>query len=493
MQSLEAVKEAISLPSVSSTEFVSGDMLRSIDTSREQQARAILRAVERKRSDDPIKICVLVRVRRLFDLSLADESFTAMLHVITCWACEGDAARDQVSEDFVKEHGGQFVHDADPELAFYEPDFRPRIAIRHLHAGKAVLDGEGGEDFFYRTYVDGKTIVTWEAEKLCVIGSLFDLCYYPVDVQALDICLELKTSLRETQFVPFPADATISTSTTEDLAQVLTSHINLPDYAFIPGHEYTGMLYTTLPEESWTGEVFSGVKVSVWFQRRFQNDLYNLALVQFAITSLVSGVWAIDIVADRIAPDFTLVLAGVTMKFVVAQKLPPVSYVTMMEKYINMTFGFLVVATALHCLQAQHSENLEISDMQMFWTWLATWVVANIVFSLHAIRVRSREVDLVRQLGLTRTADAGSGEQMLKTMTEGEGQEYLINQGMGGITDVRAMLKRQKQMAQRRAQLLAKRKREERLAKARRGLRKAEATSAFNNPIRASMQQDPED
>eukprot|EP01043_Picozoa_sp_COSAG02_P096980 COSAG02_NODE_33225_length_503_cov_1.128713_1_plen_139_part_10 len=133
------------------------------------------------------------------------------------------------------------------------------IAIRHLSDGTAVLDGTGGEDYFYRSYIDGKTIVTWEVEKLCTIGSLFDLCYYPVDVQALDICLELKTSLSETRFIPFPAEATLDISTSEDLAQVLTHNIHLPDYALIPGHEYTGMLYTSLPEESWTGEVFSGI------------------------------------------------------------------------------------------------------------------------------------------------------------------------------------------------------------------------------------------
>lgn len=393
----------------------------------------------------------MVRVRRLFDLSLARESFTVMLHVVTCWVCEGDAEHDQVSEEFIKQHEGQFVYDADPDLAFYEPDFRPRIAIRHLHDGTAVLDGEGGEDYFYRSYIDGKTIVTWEVEKLCTIGSLFDLCYYPVDVQALDICLELKTSLSETRFIPFPADATLDSSTTEDLAQVLTHNIHLPDYALLPGHEYTGMLYTTLPEDSWTGELFSGVKVSVWFQRRYQNDFYNIALVQFALTSLVAGVWAIDgneNIEDRIASDFTLVLAGVAMKFVLSQNLPPVSYITTMENYINMTFIFLAVATTLHCLQSQH-ESLGITDLQVFWTWIIAWIVANLAFLRHAIHVRDREVDLVKQLGLTRTAEADSkvGHQ---TALEDENHDNLINLGMGGITDVRAMLVRQKKEMSRR-------------------------------------------
>ena len=62
--------------------------------------------------------------------------------------------------------------------------------------------------------------------------------------------------------------------------------------------------------------------------------MYYIGLVQCALTSLVAGVWSIDghtDIEDRIASDFTLVLAGVAMKFVLSQNLPPVSYVTMME------------------------------------------------------------------------------------------------------------------------------------------------------------------
>jgi hypothetical protein len=327
------------VPSVDVQGTVNDELLRDIDESREKQARAIATALTRRSEDDPLKVCVMVRVRRLFDLSLSQEAFTVMLHVVTCWMCEGDATHDQMSDEFIESVGADaFVYDADPDLAFYTPDYRPRIAIRNLHGGRSSLKGDEGEDFFYRTFVDGKTIVTWEVEKLCEIGSLFDLCYYPVDVQALDICLEMKTSLRDTVFIPFPTEATSGGAEFEtevlQLAQVLTNNIHLPDYALIPNHEHTAILYTTNHEDSWTGELFSGVKVTVWFQRRFQNDFYNIGLVQFALTSLVSGVWAIDgseNVEDRIAADFTLVLAGVAMKFVLSQNLPPVTYLTMME------------------------------------------------------------------------------------------------------------------------------------------------------------------
>ena len=137
-----------------------------------------------------MKICVMIRVQRLFNVSLANESFTAMLHVVTCWLAVNDAANDAMDSEFEHEQAGKFVceqleriassphhfvaasppplhrlstaplplrclsaaslppphmrchaDDADPDLAFYEPDFRPRIRVRNLSEGEAALDG----------------------------------------------------------------------------------------------------------------------------------------------------------------------------------------------------------------------------------------------------------------------------------------------------------------------------------------------------------------
>ena len=44
------------------------------------------------------------------------------------------------------------------------------------------------------------------------------------------------------------------------IAHVPFEKIQLVDYDFIPGHEYTASLFQTSPLTSWTGEVFSGAK-----------------------------------------------------------------------------------------------------------------------------------------------------------------------------------------------------------------------------------------
>ena len=293
------------------------------------------------------------------------------------------------------------------------------------------------QDFFFRTYVDGKTLVTWEVEKLCVIGTLFDLKFYPVDVQALDICLELKTSSRESTFVPFPNEATFGDCPAGEVAQVATEKIHLPDYLAIPGHEFSANLYITEPTESWTGEQFCGIKCSCWYQRRHQNDLYNIALAQFSLTTLCASVWTLDSeedLADRIACQFALILAAVAMKLVVVQTLPPVSYVTLLEKYINYTFFFLALATFMmalerhiRCFWHSHCAKGE-ADNEMLYIWCISWALFNAFFVFSVRGIQQNEVALVKSLGLTRGPELGA-----------EGAS-LFQAGGGGISDVRAML-----------------------------------------------------
>ena len=120
---------------------------------------------------------------------------------------------------------------------------------------------------------------------------------------------ELKTPVTETKFIPFPNEATFSDCPAGEVAQVAIKSIRLPDYDFIPGHEFSASMYRTTDEDSWTGEIFSGIKCTCWFQRIYTNDFYNIVIAQFCLTSLVLGVWTLDPVdhGNRIANDFVLV------------------------------------------------------------------------------------------------------------------------------------------------------------------------------------------
>ena len=148
-----------------------GQEAMDLELKRATEARALVAALERINAHEPLKICVMTRIKRIFNVSLSNESFTVMMHVVTCWLAEDDAANDALGDDFEavreqtvskedlawqRENGCEhFVYDADPDKAFYQPDFRPRVGIRNLREGQATIDGAAGEEYFFRSYVDG--------------------------------------------------------------------------------------------------------------------------------------------------------------------------------------------------------------------------------------------------------------------------------------------------------------------------------------------------
>ena len=58
----------------------------------------------------------------------------------------------------------------------------------------------------------------------------------------------------------------------------------------------------------------------------------------------------------------------------------------------------------MHAVQS-HVEEF-VSDTTMFLAWAVSWVAFNVFFLGRSIHVKNREVDLVHQLGLTKTAEA---------------------------------------------------------------------------------------
>jgi hypothetical protein len=252
--------------------------------------------------------------------------------------------------------------------------------------------------------------------------------------------------------------------------------IKLPDYKFLPGHEFTASLYTTPRDGSWAGDEFSGINCTCWFQRCYQNDVYNIAVTQMAITSLVVAVWMLDAEADfssRIGCDFTLVLAACAMKLVIANTLPPVSYITMLEKYNNYTLLFLGFATLCHSAHQHlyHFVDGDGADMYLLRMWSGAWVVFNIIFILYGRWVQAREVSLVKKLGFTR----GPGGLA----------------STGAVTDVRALLEQRKartgpfEKKKKKVQFEKKKQKQKKQKKDKKA--KSKPVTDFPNPARESM------
>jgi hypothetical protein len=110
-----------------------------LDQKRQTEARALIESLSFDAVSEPLKVAIMVRVHRVFNVDITSESFCCMLHIVTCWLAEGDASNDAVSDaevsGLLQLHGDHdahvqrdvesrltFVYDADPDKAFCEHD-----------------------------------------------------------------------------------------------------------------------------------------------------------------------------------------------------------------------------------------------------------------------------------------------------------------------------------------------------------------------------------
>ena len=92
----------------------------------------------------------------------------------------------------------------------------------------------------------------------------------------------------------------------------------------------------------------------------------------------------------------------------------------------------LIPATVIHCVQPEITNVTHVDwiDKLLMATWGSVWVAFNFVAYMYACRFKRTEVELVKKLGLTRSADAGQGRVARKGVSNGK------------ITNVRKMLEK---------------------------------------------------
>lgn len=99
--------------------------------------------------------------------------------------------------------------------------------------------------------------------------------------------------------------------------------------------------------------------VKLYIDRKSQYYLVNIALPMALICALSFSSYGIDPndLPARLSVTLTLVLTAVAYKFVLAQSIPAVSYLTTLDKYVLCQLGFLCVAALENVVSAHAGES----------------------------------------------------------------------------------------------------------------------------------------
>jgi hypothetical protein len=273
------------------------------------------------------------------------------------------AIKDYCAPDMKKDrHGKQVPND---ELSFKEGDemeIEGHVSDEHH---KGVIDGEAG--LIRADHVekiddgmkgnDGFMAV----QKFTVIGDFwepFELHNYPFDVQPLRIELETQQNMKNTiQYFPRASK----------LRQ--TRDVDGKKLSKIRDNEWEGMgSNTKVTFVQADGSITKGkyhIIAEAVASRNYAVHIYRVVIVMalFSIASISSLCAAEDVhVFDRLGVVFTLMLTATAYSLVIAAELPPLGYLTFLDKYILATFVYIsIVGAEITCIEwvlSQHSDSL---------------------------------------------------------------------------------------------------------------------------------------
>ena len=155
----------------------------------------------------------------------------------------------------------------------------------------------------------------------------------------------------------------------------------------------------TFPSESASSTQYIELKVECLLKRRSSYYMWNIVFIDFALVLTSFSVLLIPAseLADRMSISLTLLLTAVAFKFVVSEKLPSISYLTLLDGYVLCGFAmqvFVVLENAIaHTLTEESSNYADRVGALLLLAYFACYHVVYLVKTYGAARAAESAID----------------------------------------------------------------------------------------------------
>ena len=259
----------------------------------------------------------------------------------------------------------------------WEPAWKPQWIVKNV-----MEEISSTSTFVLEVTDDGRpNRVHAEIKHLVRIYNAMDLRKFPYDEQAFTIDIEIEgQDTGAVRFVDFGNDVLV--------ADALYNRCVFQDMMLISdeGRRFEWEFYETDRAVSRRKMALSGLHIALIFKRNASYYNWNVSSIMFLISSCVLTGWAIEVhsTSDRLGVDFTLLLTAVAFKLVIASLLPPIDYLTILDKYVMLCLFFISVATVAHALvPAIFAEEAAVdADVVVFYAMAGFWLFVNLLYLL---------------------------------------------------------------------------------------------------------------
>ena len=145
------------------------------------------------------------------------------------------------------------------------------------------------------------------------------------------------------------------------------------------------------------GRTYPHIIIRLKVRRKWKIYVINILLLLFALTGLSLSAFYLNYeqLGERLGLLITLILTSVAFSIVIQDKLPNVTYLTFMDKYILTSYAFLIVIVIESVLISTVEEDVDKQqdlDQLLFYIFSSLWVIIfGAFFGYYAWKLIKRE------------------------------------------------------------------------------------------------------
>lgn len=292
-------------------------------------------------------VYVYVNVFSITEISTTSETFNAYFYLRAMWVEPG-----------LKSSG-----DFNPDVAW-----TPRFQFMNAVDAPDIHD-ERFEVSPWRFGPDDEPVLSWSCKCRGTFREQFELGLFPFDAQ--DLHLTISTQHEHVELH-------------EDCYDDVKSKLR-EEYTMLPEFNVHSPPRLEARKEKALGK-FATLDIVFNAQRRYTFHIWNVFLPVFLLTAMQFSVFAVEVadVADRLGVTLTLVLASVAYKYVVSEKLPNISYLTMCDFYVLGSFMFMAAVVCQNAAGGFVSQDdLDAAvdqDTMSQRAFIAVFVAGNLIY-----------------------------------------------------------------------------------------------------------------
>jgi len=265
---------------------------------------------------------------------------------------------------------------AEPAQVEWDSVWQPRLNIKNALEVNVLEDTRG------RRLQNPSIGLVMETRRVrSTISAHLSLERFPLDSQNLTVIVSVPTAASECRLVD---------------ESVKMESCQLHEWEI---HKPTFKVCVTDPNASTSGRSYPELHIIMPVTRRYQYYLWSIAFVACMITTLGLLPFALPAsdIGGRLSISLTLLLTAVTFTFVVADSLPKVAYLTLLDKYVIFNFMCLYFVAVENGVVGNLADEIrDVIDQYAMYVVSASWVLMHL-FMLTTFRLRSAQTIALRQ------------------------------------------------------------------------------------------------